>query len=556
MYRRTTAGKLARPQCLVATHRNRPRECNMNRLIPARAAASLICMVCLIAGLGIATSPAAAQPVSSTGADADVGVGEVLFDRWFVVQLQGQPAGWMHSRTTRTGAVVQSHEQMKLVVRRGESTQETRVDTRFRETVTGDPLSTSIELNVSAVAMSTRIRFLRDQMLVETEQFGRVSQEKQPLPDKPWLTPMASQRYLEKRIAAGDDAIDMRSFDPMSRRLITLTMTRQDESEVQVLGKVRPAIAWEVRKSDAPNIAMTMYTDEVGQMLRTQIELLPGMTLTLIEADESLATAEVNPPEVLAKTFVQVEGELPRPRETTSAIYELRIKPDDKGQSIETDLPRTGSQRVVWGDRQTARIAVDLTTPVNPMADTPKAAHLNRSAMIDSDDEQIVALRAQALGEDDAPAQRPARAEALRQFVHQYIDQKDLSVGFASASETARTAQGDCTEHAVLLAALLRADGVPSRVVSGVVYVDEFLGHTGVFGYHMWTQAWLGEDTQAGGRWVDLDATLNRLTPYDAAHIALAVSPMEDAAGFNDFMSMAPLIGRLSIRVIDVGHAE
>ena len=39
--------------------------------------------------------------------------------------------------------------------------------------------------------------------------------------------------------------------------------------------------------------------------------------------------------------------------------------------------------------------------------------------------------------------------------------EKDLSVGFATAADVARTAQGDCTEHAVLLAALLRASDIP-----------------------------------------------------------------------------------------------
>ena len=41
----------------------------------------------------------------------------------------------------------------------------------------------------------------------------------------------------------------------------------------------------------------------------------------------------------------------------------------------------------------------------------------------------------------------------------------------ATAAEVARSREGDCTEHAVLLAALARARGIPARVAMGLVYV-------------------------------------------------------------------------------------
>ena len=50
-------------------------------------------------------------------------------------------------------------------------------------------------------------------------------------------------------------------------------------------------------------------------------------------------------------------------------------------------------------------------------------------------------------------------AYQLRELVNSHIQDKHLSTAYASASETARTASGDCTEHAVLLAAVLRARG-------------------------------------------------------------------------------------------------
>src|SRR5205085_3072434 len=128
--------------------------------------------------------------------------------------------------------------------------------------------------------------------------------------------------------------------------------------------------------------------------------------------------------------------------------------------------------------------------------------------------------------------------------------EKDLGVGFANASETARTRRGDCTEHGVLLAALLRAANIPSRVACGLIYADGFAGSKHIFGYHMWAQALLNVNGKP--TWVDLDGTLGDKTPFDATHIALAVSALADGQSQDALMAIATVIGRLQIKVESV----
>ena len=70
----------------------------------------------------------------------------------------------------------------------------------------------------------------------------------------------------------------------------------------------------------------------------------------------------------------------------------------------------------------------------------------------------------------------------------------------------------------MLLAALLRAAGIPSRVAVGVTYAD------GLFISHMWTEAHLND-------WTAFDATLpgGSASAVDATHIKLASSAMDGA---------------------------
>lgn len=82
--------------------------------------------------------------------------------------------------------------------------------------------------------------------------------------------------------------------------------------------------------------------------------------------------------------------------------------------------------------------------------------------------------------------------------VHQLITKKTYSRGFDIASQTARLKAGDCSEHAVLLTALLRAQGIPARVMLGVIVV--FHAGEPLAGGHAWVE-YRAEDS-----WERLDA--------------------------------------------------
>lgn len=104
---------------------------------------------------------------------------------------------------------------------------------------------------------------------------------------------------------------------------------------------------------------------------------------------------------------------------------------------------------------------------------------------------------------------------AVTQTVFEWIREKDMSVGFASALEVCRNAKGDCTEHGVLAVALLRRMGVPARGVLGWVGLDTTLG------LHFWVEA------RIGGRWIPVDPTFDQ-APASALRIKLGTTDLAD----------------------------
>ncbi len=99
----------------------------------------------------------------------------------------------------------------------------------------------------------------------------------------------------------------------------------------------------------------------------------------------------------------------------------------------------------------------------------------------------------------------------LTNAVHKAL-RYSLATAPVTASRILADRTGDCTEYGRLLAALLRALGLPAREVSGLAYTGD--SDPG-FAFHAWTEAYTGD------RWLAADPTWNEV-PIDATHIALS----------------------------------
>jgi hypothetical protein len=155
--------------------------------------------------------------------------------------------------------------------------------------------------------------------------------------------------------------------------------------------------------------------------------------------------------------------------------------------------------------------------------------YLKPEPLIQSDHERIRALVRSILG-DSSHLTPLAKARRLMEWVHLNIEKRPV-LSVPDALSTLENRMGDCNEHAMLLAALARAAGIPARVEAGLAYMK------GRFYYHAWNLLYLG-------RWVTADAVLGQL-PADAAHLRLVTGSMQQQ------LDLAAVIGTITIEVLD-----
>ncbi|MEX2218445.1 MAG: transglutaminase domain-containing protein [Phycisphaerales bacterium] len=468
-------------------------------------------------------------------------------ERWYTVEMGGQRAGYMHSVQKAEGGRITTSSRMEMKVGRGQNAVAMTMEGQFVETADHKPVSMKMVQKLGMTPKTVDYVFGEKEIAVTTRQGDQETRSTKPLPEGAWLTPAAASEYVRQRLKAGAEQIVVRTVDAMSGpEPATVTMTGIEKTTVEALGRTVPALRCTVSTSASPGVSMTEYLDEDAVPIRSQVTLGP-LTLHVVVSDRetALAKADGPAPEMMVRTLVKPDAPIRRPREATRAVYLLSV-PDGAMPAI----PETGAQRVQTVDERTVRVTVGGPAAAAPEGDAGDAAFLASTSMVRGDDPEIVKLVGQATAK--AGEVKAERAEAMRRFVRRFISTKDLDVGFATASEVARQRRGDCSEHAVLLAAMLRADGVPARVASGVLYVDEFEGAKGVFGYHMWTQALLEREGKPA--WVDLDPTLPGGRAFDATHITMAVSALAEGEEARSLSAILPLMGRVVIRVESVEH--
>ncbi len=121
-------------------------------------------------------------------------------------------------------------------------------------------------------------------------------------------------------------------------------------------------------------------------------------------------------------------------------------------------------------------------------------------------------------------------ARNLNNWVYRYL-KKEPVISVPSALEVLKLKKGDCNEHAVLLLALLRTAGIPSREVAGVVYQD------GYFFYHAWVEVYFNG-------WIPIDPTFDQF-PADVSHIRFI------AGGLDKQVKVLSMINKVKIEILD-----
>ena len=340
--------------------------------------------------------------------------------------------------------------------------------------------------------------------------------------------PLSDKLYLMNGIMDAVAATDLKTGDKYAFNIFDPASMGQVDVIVEVIGPERIEIGGVNQQAtkvslNFKGVSQLAWIGKEGDIIKEKGLL--GISLIKTDRKDALDSLALQSSRDLT-TFASVAANIKI--ENAEALKVLRVKIE--GIPFE-NLQLQGGRQTFNGQVLTVKketlsdLASELTPENLPALDK---IFLKPGPFIQSDNQKIQDLVAEILKEDRDAAPL-TRAEKLMNWVYTRIEKRPV-LSLPEALSTLENKVGDCNEHAVLLAALGRAAGIPTRIEAGLVYMKDR------FYYHAWNLMYLGQ-------WVTVDSVFGQL-PADVSHLRFATGSPERQ------LDIMGVIGKIQLTVL------
>ena len=447
-----------------------------------------------------------------------------LGERWFSIIMGDERTGFAHTTITVVpgGYEVVSEGSARMVVlgfTREASSRETYLVNRdlslksfvAEQTIGGKPMRLKGEVTAKGVKVTVEAAGKRQEKSLK----GR---------GKVYPAPVLNLYPLIKGISAGRKyRLQMLDAEEVKLKEVTITALGKETLPGGVA-------AVHLRNDLYPFVDNDIWVDLAGNTIRESVR--DGLIVTGAEdatvAGKFIIEAAIARKElILDFSLVRLDRPIARPAELKRMAVELT------GMPANMPLFSGGGQKAVRleGDK----VLVSVENALSPSKNGPAAGdvpensnYLAPGGANTQENGELAAVGNEITGGEKDPRKK---VEKLARWVA--VEVAETGDDNRSPLETLRSKKGNCLSRTRLFVALARIAGIPTRLVSGLVYV------TGKgFLYHSWAEV------QAGG-WLPVDPCGGQI-PADATHIKLMVgdSPEEMAP-------LAGLVGGLKAKVVE-----
>jgi Transglutaminase-like superfamily len=481
---------------------------------------------------------------------------KVLLDTWDLVHFGSGRAGYVHTfaKEIDKDGKKQIHTivELRLTVKRFDGIAEMAMDTGSIETAAGKVLGTVMKQYLGKKQQA------RIDGVIDGNQIKLTLDGSKPLNPAPWSDDVVGlykqQSVFKNRDLKKGDKFRYSSFEPTINMVIKAEVVVKGYREVKIPGAKQSQRlllvettpdkvefkrgADKVEKIQLPTTLT--WLNEKFEPVKSEFDV-PGLgPLVLFRSSKEKALAPITElTDINIGQLVRLKNRILRPHETTAAVYRITVKNDD---NVATTFSRDDRQQVknVKGNTFELHVKASKSTGGEPAEKEPDAEFTQSSYFITSENAKVKELARKAIGKEVDPWQKALRIE---KWVHNNM-KVTSDQALATADHVAQTLEGDCTEFAMLTAAMCRAEGVPSRTAIGLIYAEPTeIKKAPAFAFHMWTEVWIK------GRWIAIDATLGK-GYVGATHLKITDHSWHDERTMTPLFPVIRVVGRVSIDVL------
>ncbi len=441
-------------------------------------------------------------------------------DTWMNILQKGRKIGFSHSILSRQDAGYTIKERLYLRIDMMGLVQDINLKTLGRLNADLTLSAFDFEINSSRFRFAAQGSISDNVLSIRTKDSGGARKYTFPIERKPYLAAGLVDMAVSAALEKGEE-ITIDIFDPATMGQAPVVIRSLGVEEINYRGQMlktqKVALSFKGAKQ-------TAWIDSEGDILKETGIL--GITLEKTTQNDALHGLPIQASQDLTQ-IASVPSNVTI--ENPGQIAELKIEIQD----IEYDRVELNGGRQTFKDRV-------LTIKKERFGDGPDAVpfavdkendedsrrFLNPSPFIQSDHPKIRQKVQEIILKED-PGYK--RIQKLITWIYKNIEKRPV-FSVPDALATLENRIGDCNEHAVLMAALARASGIPAKVEAGLVYLK------GRFYYHAWNSVYLG-------KWITVDSLFGQI-PADATHIRLVSGNQKQQ------LDLMNVIGKIRLEII------
>jgi hypothetical protein len=464
-------------------------------------------------------TPAPARPAAAAALDVPPPgdpklEADVMFDYWFVAAVEGQRLGYVQwgakkAKKKERELLVGVKYQNFTLARFGQVVSQWGEESTV-ETPAGEILITGVRQGIGKEQALVLSGIVEGKTLKVTGEGAAKTASDTPWPEGVVGCVREPALFKEKKLKKGE-SFDYPAYVGVVNRVVKMTVTLEDEESLALWPKepARKLLRFVTKMEPVGNFklppATTWVDAETFEPLKMEFDF-PGFggRVCFLRTTRDAATQPVaRPVELFNAQSIRLDREIPGIHAGGSVVYKVSAPKDDDPGSL---FPSDTRQQVKELDAKAKTFELHVSSSRGPVKGAavqpaPGKEFTESNYFINWDNDAVKGHAAKAVAGLPATAGVWEKAVAVEKWVKANMKAFEFSQAMATADNVAKTLSGDCTEYAMLSAAMCRAVGVPSRTVLGLVYAPGRDGKT-FLAYHMWFEVY------ADGQWLPLDATL------------------------------------------------
>jgi hypothetical protein len=437
---------------------------------------------------------------------------------WMNILQQGQKIGYVHRQFLKTDEGYETLESVFMRINALGMVQDVRV--RTKGYLKHDLTLSSFDFELQSSLFRFKVQGAVRGKILNIFMGAPGSQKKIEIPlEKDIFLPVGILEAFVNQNPKPGESRTFHVFDPTTMAQRPVKVKILTEEEISVMGYQEKARKVSVDFMGAPQFA---WIGRDGTVLKEEGSL--GIKLEQVAREEALQkVAHMPGSDIVEIVSLSANRVLYR----VDQLNELKVKVNG---IEEGGLFLEGDRQSLEGNILTIRKESISHLPSRSKAEkmfSEKKTHLESSPLIQSDHPEIKAKVKEIISPMDSDV---IKAKKLVSWVHKNIQKRPV-LSIPNALETLQNRVGDCNEHAVLLAAMARASGIPTQVEAGLVY------QRGRFYYHAWNVLYLGT-------WITVDSVMGQF-PADVTHIRFV-------RGTERQIDLIGIIGKVGLEILSM----